>query len=244
MTTKGFTLFELLVVITIIALLAAMLLPAVAMVRRQATATVCRSDLRQLGMAFVLYASDHEDQIASAKQYPPNGVINDLWFDLIGPYVEVDQDRTVVGNQGIANQNSLKAQRVIWGCPIWNATANKAVNTTKPGYGMNPFPLLDAANLANTKTCLDWTNVSKPHRAVGFGSISFPSKRYLLGDSVDWHLTVDNNWTTWNMSGTTYTSGDPYRHGSVANYLFYDIHVSTISAKGSEIGLLDPANGP
>ena len=51
----GFTLIEVLVVVAIIALLVAVLLPSLAKVRRQATAAVCKSNLRQLGMGMTMY---------------------------------------------------------------------------------------------------------------------------------------------------------------------------------------------
>jgi prepilin-type N-terminal cleavage/methylation domain-containing protein/prepilin-type processing-associated H-X9-DG protein len=59
----GFTLIELLVVIAIIAILAAMLLPALARAKRAGKATVCISNLRQMGTSFVLYNADNSDYV-------------------------------------------------------------------------------------------------------------------------------------------------------------------------------------
>jgi len=56
----GFTLIELLVVIAIIVLLVAILLPALQAAKKQSEAVVCQSKLRQWGLGFAVYTSDHE----------------------------------------------------------------------------------------------------------------------------------------------------------------------------------------
>lgn len=67
MRKRGFTLVELLLVITIIALLAALLLPVLSRAKYQAWNTRCKSNVRQFGIAVSLYTSSYET-------YPPSSV--------------------------------------------------------------------------------------------------------------------------------------------------------------------------
>ena len=63
---SGFTLVEFTVVITIIALLAAILFPVFAQARKTATKQQCLSNLHQVGMALQLYARDYDGHLPPA----------------------------------------------------------------------------------------------------------------------------------------------------------------------------------
>ncbi len=66
---KGFTLIELLVVIAIIAILMAVLMPALNRAREQGKRASCLSNLKQLTLAWVAYAGDNDDKIVNGEAY-------------------------------------------------------------------------------------------------------------------------------------------------------------------------------
>ncbi len=88
----GFTLIELLVVIAIIAILAAILFPVFARAREKARQTSCLNNLKQLGLGFAQYISDHDDTIplwrnAMGGRPPTNDDV--YWYseNTVYPYI-------------------------------------------------------------------------------------------------------------------------------------------------------------
>jgi len=81
--SKAFTLIELLVVVAIIAVLVALLLPALKQARDMAKTVVCGSNLKQLGTAAVMYGHDYNDYFPPAYYRDDSRNISTTWYVLL-----------------------------------------------------------------------------------------------------------------------------------------------------------------
>ena len=89
----AFTLIELLIVIAIIAILAAILFPVFARARENARRSSCLSNLKQVGIAMMQYTQDNDERymVADHEDADNNGVADYAWFVPLQPYIKSEQ---------------------------------------------------------------------------------------------------------------------------------------------------------
>jgi len=229
----AFTLIELLVVIAIIAVLVAILLPALGQARETAKTTACLSNLRQLGMGFILYTNANNEWFPNLTTPCPYGGSGwRVWTDLL---VKGENAAVVGGNAGGYIQDGQ-----VFLCP---SMANSYRDTWKnakeanltwwfwilPDYGYSPILGQD----------YNYTWAHNPEsRNRRIGRIGTPTKTIVLVDN--WDESVASSTGAWYLFPYYYTtlSGQyvaNIRHSGGTNVLWVDGHSSNVKAADPKI---------
>jgi len=217
--TQGFTLIELLVVIAIIAILSAILFPVFAQAREKARQTQCENNLYELGVSFIQYAEDNDEQFPQGIP----GSHGEGWAGQVLPYHK--------------SAGMYKCQD--------DPTKPTAANLTVVSYGYNSD--LTNANNGGANTGLAFLN-SPPRtvlyfETIGNGSVDLTDdKTSYASNGMGTPEPSTPKFDTGNLVGMTaaFTSANVKdakgRHTGGANYVFCDTHVQWIKPENVSTG--------
>jgi len=225
----GFALAELLVVMAIIAVLAALLLPSLARAKAQANSAACKNHLRQLGLALKMYVD--ENQFRYPYAFDPGGraeagnfdpaEYNYFWFAKLTPYYP------------------LQWTNAAYHCPGYKGPIIGILNdgTNKSGprgsYAYNYRGVVGSHNPAirlRVSYGLGPIVRAISRSAAAEPAVKAPGEMFAIGESRFLSLSVNGDGGDWGMlCGDLHSNSadfDPARHGRNYNTVFCDGHVA------------------
>ena len=209
----GFTLIELLVVVAIMAILVALLLPAISQAKKRAQAIQCVGNLHQLGLTL-------QGCLADEHSYPKNWV-----HELEQQGVRISRTQTNFWGTGV------------WHCPSaqWNINF-AAMGVTPTCYGYNSYGVAKVGNSTNALGLLG-PGSSVTRARIGESQVACPSDMMAIGDSFDGSMDLMRT-----PSDELVRYGNTFsRHRGKANVLFCDGHVDSPTLTFTFDDTSDPA---
>lgn len=218
---RGFTLIELLVTISIIATLMSMLFPALNLAREQAQRVVCTSNLRQLTMAWYMYAYDNSDKLCSA----------DTIWNKEGEYTNWVADGPVLEGNNIGGSEDAIKNGVLW-WPYVGRSTDLYKCKSDASLLLRSYSISRAMN---GKTCNCEHDNIRAFRTLN--GIKRGAGKMVFTDAISHHEWIEGSFCpivdveavqpTWNVrkdADGVITQNITARHGDGCNLSFADLH--------------------
>jgi prepilin-type processing-associated H-X9-DG protein/prepilin-type N-terminal cleavage/methylation domain-containing protein len=220
--SSAFTLVELLVVVAVLGILAALILPVVNSSQKAANSAACVSNLKQIGVALFSYVADHDGAFPSgANLVPPDPSYANpyLWFQAL-------EDGYMGGN----SQKGYSKEHPSWQeCPSKKFLPTDK-NRMNVGYGWNYWAGTYTSGVGDGGFGYDAQNASGYGYNSRLSQVTHPAKTIIVGDSMDTenHPAFYNNIFIYPPSSTFPDKMRASRHGGKGNYLMVDGHVEAL----------------